>query len=56
MTTHKKGSDGGEGDDSEDAVRMRVKTKVLSSNGRLCSHCGHEECSPSSTPSFLKEL
>ena len=25
MTTHKKGSDGGEGDDGEDAVRMGVK-------------------------------
>ena len=29
MTTHKKGSDGGEGDDGEDAVRMGVKTKIL---------------------------
>ena len=56
MTTHKKSSDGGEGDDGEDAVKMWVKTKILSSNGRLCSYCGHDECAPSSFPSFLKEL
>ena len=56
MTTHKKSSDGGEGDDGEDTVKMWVKTKILSSNGRLCSYCGHNECAPSSIPSFLKEL
>ena len=33
-----------------------MKSKVLSSNGRLCSYCGPEECAPSSIPSFLKEL
>ena len=34
MATNKKSSDGGVGDDSEDAMRMGVKTKILASNQR----------------------
>ena len=34
LAMHKKSSDGGEGDDGEDAVRMGVKTKILASNQR----------------------
>ena len=34
MATHKKSSDGGEGDDGEDAMRIGVKTKILASNQR----------------------
>ena len=34
LATNKKSSDGGEGDDSEDAMRMGVKTKILASNQR----------------------
>ena len=29
MATHKESSDGGQGDEDEDAVRMGMKTKIL---------------------------
>ena len=29
MATHKESSDGGQGDEDEDAMRMGVKTKIL---------------------------
>ena len=54
MDTHKENSDGGNGDEGEDPLRMEVKTKVLCYTAGSVVNFGHEECAPTFLTSFLK--